>query len=177
MKVHVVRQQSGLTYAELIDITPNSIHGPGTADDSPQSRIMMNTRDSESRLTGFYPPEGSGFRWTKREFRARLSLPKSGGAAELVMRLYVPDSTIRQLGAVTLTASINGHKLAPEKWSHAGPYVFRRELDREVNDDAITGGEAEIDFSLDRALPPSASDRRELGIVVQEISIEPQGAQ
>jgi hypothetical protein len=41
----------------------------------------------------------------------------------------------------------------------------------------MRGGEAEINFSLDRALPPSASDRRELGIVVQEISLEPQAAQ
>jgi hypothetical protein len=50
--------------------------------------------------------------------------------------------------------------------------VFRREL----NDAGFTGGEAEVDFSLGRTLPPSAADQRELGIVVQEISIEPQGA-
>ena len=172
MKVHTVRQHSGLTYAEVIDITPNSVRGSGGADESSQSRIQMNTHQYDSRLTGFYPPEGDGFRWTKREFSARLSLPKSGGPAELVMRLYVPDSTIRQLGAVTLTTAINGHSLAPEKWSHAGQYVFRREL----NDAWIAEEEAEVSFSLDRALPPSASDQRELGIVVQEIAIEPQVA-
>ncbi len=173
MKVHTVRQHSGLTYAELIDIMPNSIRGSGDAGASFQSSIEMNSRQYDSRLTGFYPPEPAGFRWTKREFSARLSLPESNGPSELVMRLYIPDNTIRQLGAVTLTTSVNGHPLAPEKWSHPGQYVFRREL----NNAPIAGGDAEINFSLDRALPPSASDQRELGIVVQEISIEPQGAQ
>jgi hypothetical protein len=172
MKVHNVQQRSGLTYAEVIDITPNSIQGSATVADSPQSSIEMNTRQYDSRLNGFYPPESAGFRWTKREFSARLSFSKSGGSAELVMHLYVPDSTIRQLGPVTLTTTINGHPLAPEKWSHAGQYVFRRELNAGV----IVGGEAEINFSLDRVLPPSDSDHRELGIVVQDIAIEPQGA-
>jgi 4-amino-4-deoxy-L-arabinose transferase-like glycosyltransferase len=171
MKLHTVAQRSGLTYAEVIDITPNSIRGSEASDESALTRIEMNTREYDGRLTGFYGPEAAGFRWTKREFSARLSLPKSGGPAELMMRLYIPDSTIRQLGAVTLTASVNGRPLAPEKWSHAGPYVFRREL----SDAGITG-EAQIDFSLDRAIPPSASDSRELGIVVQEIAIEPQAA-
>ncbi len=172
MKVHYVQQRTGTTYAEVIDITPNTARGSNTAHDSPQSRIPMNTRQYDSRLTGFYPPEPGGFRWTQRAFSARLSLPESGGSGELVMRLYIPASTIHQLGIVTLTTAVNGHPLAPEKWPHAGRYVFRREL----NDTGITGGEAEVNFSLDRALPPSASDRRELGIVVQEISIEPQGA-
>jgi hypothetical protein len=173
MKVHTVRQHSGLTYAEVIDITPNSVSASGGADASIQSRIEMNTRQYDSRLTGFYPPESAGFRWSEREFSARLSSPKPGGPAELVMRLYIPENTIRQLGTVTLRTSINGHPLAPEQWSHAGQYVFRREW----NDTSMRGGEAEINFSLDRALPPSASDRRELGIVVQEISLEPQAAQ
>src|ERR1700744_2254091 len=100
----------------------------------------MNTHQYESRLTGFYPPEGNGFRWTKREFSARLSLPESGGPDALVMSLYPPASITRPRGAVTLAASITGHPLAPEKWSHAGKYVFRRELNR----DEIKGGEAEI---------------------------------
>ncbi len=173
MKVHTVRQRSGLTYAEVIDITPRSLRGSGVPEESMQSRIEMNNRDYDSQLTGLYPPEPAGYRWSKREFSARLSLPKSGGPAELVMRLYIPDSTIQQLGTVTLTTAVNGHPLAPEKWSHAGQYVFRRAL----NDASGPGSQAEINFSLDRALPPSTSDRRELGIVVQEISIEPQTAQ
>ena len=151
MKVHTVRQHSGLTYAEVIDITPKSARGSGGAEASAQSRIDMNTHQDDSRLTGFYPPEAAGSRWSKREFSARLSFPKAEGPAELVMRLYIPESTIRQLGTVTLRTSVNGRPLAPENWSHAGQYVFRREL----SDASVGAAEARINFSLDRALPPS----------------------
>ena len=134
-------------------------------------RIPMDSPQFDSRLTGFYPPEQGGFRWTKREFSATLDLsqlsPQDDGGPELLMRLYIPDDTMRKLGALTLRARFGGHPLAPETWSRPGSYVFRREL----NDAWITWGVAEVDFSLDRALPGSESGQRELGIVVQEISV------
>ena len=62
-----------------------------------------------------------------------------------------------------------GHALAPETWSKPGQYVYRRELDA----DMIAPGLVQINFSLNKSIPPTAQDRRELGIVVQELSIEP----
>jgi hypothetical protein len=168
---HSVKQQSGATYAEIIDITPQSIHESAPPADSPEPRIPMDTTQFDSQLTGFYPPEPGGFRWTKREFSARfnLSIPYATGS-ELQMRLYVPEDTIRKLGSLTLRATFGGHPLAPQTWSRPGLYVFTREL----NDAWITKGENEIAFSVDKAMPAPASDKRELGLIVREISVEPE---
>ena len=124
----------------------------------------------ESRLTGFYPPEEGRFRWTRREFSAHLNLSgMDTTGAQLLVRLYIPENVIQKLGSITLRASVGGHALAPETWSKAGQYVYRRELDA----DTIAPGPVQINFSLNKSIPPTAQDRRELGIVVQELSIEP----
>lgn|GEM_PF-1722665 len=171
---HSIKQQNGNIYAEVIEITPNSIRSASVPGDSPEVRIPMNTSRFDNQLTGFYPPEPGGFRWTRREFSAMLDLSHvphpDTGRTYLLMRLYIPDNTIRTLGSLTLTARFGGHVLAPETWSRPGQYVFRREL----NDAWITRGKTEIYFSLDRALRALPSDKRELGVVVQEISVEPE---
>ena len=76
---------------------------------------------------------------------------------------------IQKLGSITLRASVGGHALAPETWSKPGQYVYRRELGA----DMIAPGPLQINFSLNKSIPPTAQDQRELGIVVQELSIEP----
>jgi hypothetical protein len=91
--------------------------------------------------------------------------------AHLNVQIYIPESSIRKLGSQTLTAQFAGHALEPETWSGPGRYVFRRTLKPEWLK-AGNSGDVEIDFSLDKAIPPTGSDLRELGIVVREISID-----
>jgi hypothetical protein len=43
-----------------------------------------------------------------------------------------------------------------------------------LNNAWITRGANEISFSVDKAMPAPASDKRELGLVVREISVEPE---
>jgi hypothetical protein len=168
-----IKQHDGLTYARVIDIAPNSIRGAPGPGDSPEIRIPMDNSRFDSQLTGFYPPEPGGFRWTKREFSTTLDLShfshaNDAGDPELLVRLYIPDGTIRQLGPVTLRARWGAQSLAPETWSSAGKHVFRRPLD----DSWLARDAVRVDFSLDKALRGQGSDLRELGIVVSEISIE-----
>jgi 4-amino-4-deoxy-L-arabinose transferase-like glycosyltransferase len=163
-------QRDGETYAEILEITPNSIRGPVAQNKEAMNRIDMGDLRFENRLTGFYPPEEGSFRWTSREFSTRLDVPVlDTSGAQLLVRIYIPENVIQKLGSITLHASIAGHALAPQTWSEPGRYVYRRELDANM----IAPGSLQINFSLNKSIPPSAQDKRELGIVVQELSIEP----
>jgi Dolichyl-phosphate-mannose-protein mannosyltransferase len=170
MREQRILQRNGETYAEILEITPNSMRGPAAQNEEAMDRIDMGDLRFENRLTGFYPPEEGRFRWTGREFSARLDvsqLDTTGG--QLLAHIYIPENVIQKLGAITLHASIAGRALAPQTWSEPGSYVYRRELDANM----LSPGSVQINFSLNKSIPPSAQDKRELGIIVQELSIEP----
>ena len=117
-------------------------------------------------LTGFYPLEGS-WRWTKKDFSVVLGRPSSApekGAA-IVLALNTPDALIQKLRSITLYASVNGLTLAPETYTKPGDYTYVRDLPPS----SFTGEKVSVDFHLDKALPPSSSDYRELGIVVSAV--------
>ena len=181
VRTHRVRGPDGTTYAQVIEVARNSIRAPGMedADEITDVRITMgkpgtDSSGLDSQLTGFYPPEPGGFRWTKRQFSARLDLTHLArpvtGDLELVMHGYVPEVVIQKLGSLTLTGRFDGHPLTASTVSHAGQFVFRSSL----NDGWIAKGIAQVDFQLDKAMAPSASDGRELGVAVTGISIEPE---
>jgi hypothetical protein len=169
MKTHSFTQRDGDSYAELIEITPNSIRGPASPGQVNAARIPMGDVHLDSQLSGFYPPEDD-FRWTKRAFSAQMTLPEpDGNEAQLLVRVYVPDVIIQKLGSQTLSARFAGHALAPETWKQPGQYVYRRKL----QPDWLKAGKTQIDFSLEKAIPAATVEPRELGIVVREIAIEP----
>jgi hypothetical protein len=171
MRLHNIAQHNGATYAEVVDIVPDSIRGLTAPGDATEARIRMNSPGVESQLVGFYAPDSDGFRWTKREFSATLMLPPPrAGGTELFMRVYIPEAAISSLGTMTLRAQFGGHALAPESWATGGIHVFRREL----NDTFLGAGLVHIDFSLDKTIPASAGEQRQLGILVGEIAVQPE---
>lgn len=166
------------TYARVIDIAPNSIHGqpePGGLTSSAEVHIPMNSSQFDAQLSGFYAPEEGGFRWTKREFSATLdlsNLARVNGAGDLtlLLRFYIPDEAIQRLGSVTLQARFGVHTLAPETFTHGGQCIFRRPVD----DSWITPDPVRVDFSLDKPLHEPGADPRVLGLAVTEVSVEPE---
>jgi hypothetical protein len=151
-------QNNGVAFAELIDIQPDTI-GQGRGQDSAQKSI------APEKLDGFYPPEPGGWRWTKRQFAVIFA---GSGAARLVLQVYVPDVSTQKLGQVTLTARLGVHDLGPQTFRQSGQYRFEREIPAAW----MTPGGNRFDFALDKALPPSAADARELGIVVASVGLE-----
>jgi hypothetical protein len=150
-------QHSGIAFAELIDIQPDTI-GRGGSQESAQKSIAPETFD------GFYPPEPGGWRWTKRQFAATFR----GPGARLNLQVYVPDASIQKLGQVTLAARLDDHDLAPQTFRQPGQHSFERVIPAGW----MKPGENRFDFALDKALPPSAQDARELGIVVVSVGLE-----
>lgn len=178
LRTHFIPQRNGTGYAQIFDIAPDSIRGASTdAADTPVVQIPVADPRFDNQLTGFYPPEPGGFRWTRRTFSVRFNLSnfsqaQDGGAPELRVRFEVPDNVIRRLGPVTLRTRIAWGSLPPETFSVPGAYVFRRVL----ADSFLIHDSMQIDFTLDKALTGSGSDERELGLVVRGISIEPENA-
>jgi hypothetical protein len=119
-------------------------------------------------IHGFYPIEQS-WRWTQKSFAVRLVAP-SGSAqkgAQLQLRFGIPDPIIQTLNSITLSAAVNGFQLAPQHYEKSGQYSYTRD----VTADHLQTIFVPVEFTLDRALPPGPTDKRELGIVVTEVGL------
>jgi hypothetical protein len=150
-----VLQRSGVSFAEIIDIQPGTI------------RRAAHTQElsTPEKAEGFYQAEAGGFRWTKRQFALTFS---GSGAARLILQLYIPDASIQKLGAITMTARLGDHDLAPETFPKSEEYTFERDVPAEW----MKPGGNRFDFALDKSLAPTAQDGRELGIVVVSAALE-----
>ncbi len=163
-----VLQHSGLTYAEIIDVEPNTARPSAVGDETAAAQIAMGEANIETKIGGFYKPEDAGWRWSKRDFFVVLQSPKVvGGRPWLQVNVYLPENRIQQQGPITLSARLGSHQLAPERYEKGGAYTFSRPLDEQwLVDDSYR-----IDFSLDKVQAPGAADPRELGIVVRDAAI------
>jgi hypothetical protein len=68
---------------------------------------------------------------------------------------------------MTLSASVNGLALAPETFTQAGDHVYTRE----VPANALNGEAVTVEFSVDKSLPPTEQDSRELSLIVFSVGL------
>jgi hypothetical protein len=155
-----VPQRSGVPFAEVIDIQPDTI-GKGSSQESEREGHVPEKFD------GFYPAEAGGSRWTKRQFAVTFA-GAGPSPGRLILQLYIPEASIQKLGPITLAARLGDHDLAPETLRQAGRYAY----ERDVPAGWMKPGENRFEFALDKSLAPSAQDARELGIVVASASLE-----
>jgi len=135
------------------------------------SVVHMGDPKVESQLvSGFYGIEGNAWRWTARQFTVALRPPfgASQRGASLQLSLTVPQVVIDKFKTLALTASVDGSPLPPETYTQAGPYIYKRDVPANL----LAGDSVKVDFQLDKAMPPSGGDLRELGIVVNSVSLE-----
>jgi tRNA (mo5U34)-methyltransferase len=109
---------------------------------------------------GWHGLEFGAYRWTERVFAVDLFRPELQGRT-LSFRFHLPAALLRQLdGPISLHAVINGVALPSRTYAIASEHVYQCKLPTNL------GANCHIEFILDRALPPSATDPRELGILV-----------
>lgn len=129
---------------------------------------MSDAKASSQLLAGFYNSEGA-WRWTAGKFTALLKTPL--GAAQkggtLSFEFTIPEAVSQRLKSVTLTAAIGGMQLKSESYTSAGKYVYTADVPASM----LTADTVKVDFSLDKSLPPSSSDRRELGVIATSVGI------
>ena len=148
------------------------VHKQPTIEEAPRlaSTVHMGDPTAAAQLvSGFHDIEGGSWRWTQKQFAVTLRPPAQAArqGAVLELHLTVPEPSIEALKSLTLTASVGGSTLAPETYRKAGAYTYRRD----VNASLISGDAVRIDFQLDKAVAPGASDLRELGIVVESVGL------
>ncbi len=122
-------------------------------------------------LDGFYGVEANSWRWTAKRFGVVLR-PPTGAAqsgATLDMALTVPQVAIDHAKSLTLSASVEGTPLQPETYTKSGQYEYKRD----VPASALSTQAARIQFSLDNAIPPAGAEKRELGIIVTSVGLQP----
>jgi len=121
-------------------------------------------------ISGFYGIEQNAWRWTAGKFSVMLGAPRNAAAqgATLQLKFTIPDVAIQQMKAVSLKAAINGTPLPPESYTQAGEFTFSREIPA----GKLGSGPVKVDFTLDKTMPPTEADKRELGVVVSTIGLQ-----
>jgi 4-amino-4-deoxy-L-arabinose transferase-like glycosyltransferase len=172
-----IPQRSGVPYAMILEIQPNSTQDSHQQDSHQQdsheqveSKVLTGDPRFAKQLEGFNQIEPGGWRWTTREFAVSLrALDESEQAgARLTLQLFIPESSIQKLGAITLTARLGDRVIGSETYSVAGDHTFTRDL----KPGWLKAGANRVAFALDKSVKPSAADGRELGVVVSSASLE-----
>jgi hypothetical protein len=136
-----------------------------------QSRVnMSDPRTAGQLLDGFYGVEAGAWRWTARQFSVKLK-PPAGAAqkgATLRLELVLPPPVIEKSPAIALSASVEGSPLAPETYSAAGNYTYRRDVPASL----FGGADMIVYFQLDKSMTPGGPDKRDLGVVVTAVALE-----
>jgi len=113
-------------------------------------------------LEGWHDVEGSGWRWTQRQFAARATSPLGLRHTRITMRVYAPPFLIEKFGSITLYAKIDDAEVQPLVMRDPGTHEFVRKIPKPSEVTSVV-------FRLDKFVGPDANNSRELGIIVASI--------
>jgi hypothetical protein len=136
------------------------------------SMLNMGDPSTASQLaSGFHAIEQGSWRWTAKKFSVVLKPPTAAEqkGATLRFRMFISDDQINRLGALTLSADVNGQALEPQVFNKPGDNIYTRPVPPE----ALQTPTAKVNFALDKAREPDASDGRQLGVVAIVVGLQP----
>ncbi len=136
------------------------------------SSVNMGDRAHGGQLlSGFYNIEAGAWRWTAKNFSVLLKTPPGSdrNGADLVLKVFLPDSQLQRLGAMTLSADTGGHTLAARTLTGANEFTYSAP----VPAGALQPGFVVVNFRLDKAAVNVQADARELGVVVTAVELDP----
>lgn len=153
--------------------TPKRVRATAVDDEEGALHSVVQVSDSKTALQlvlGFHELEGNTWRWTKSKFAVTLRPPLNAArdGAWLVFRFVLPESVTSKVGAVRLSASLNGVTLAPEAYEKTGEYMYRRE----VPPSALQGEAVTVEFTCDKFLAAGQVESRELALIAHVIGLE-----
>jgi len=153
---------------------PKTVKVMTTENEGPLLASVVRTSDASQApqlLNGFYGIENNSWRWTAKQFSVLLRPPMGAAqsGARLDLAFTIPQAALDRAKSLTLSASVEGVGLPSETYTRAGQCVYKRD----VPASAITKDALRIQFSLDKSIPPAGADRRELGVIVASVALEP----
>lgn len=132
----------------------------------------VNAADPEAEpqlLRGFHGLEQNAWRWTERKFAVMLQPPPPGQPVVLNLSFTLPGVVTEAVGGVRITARVNGQEIGSESFAEPGE---SRQFEAMVPEGLLGSEPAEVEFELDKAMPPGDRDPRELGIIVFSVSFQ-----
>jgi hypothetical protein len=130
----------------------------------------MNDPDAaEQLLSGFYQPEGAGWRWVAPKYSVALRPPPEAArnGARLSFKFNLPAALLKQ-GPVTLNASAGQQAWPPETYTTDGNKTYDRDLPASaLSSDLI------VNFTCDKVLPPVSGDVRQLALIAVSVGLDP----
>ncbi len=144
-----------------------------TEEEPPRLAMMLSMADPRTKtqlVNGFYSLENNAWRWTSGKFTVTLRPPRGADTKGAILKLKfnLPEVVINPLKTIAISAKVNGAALSPESYTQPGEYTYTRE----VPATAFTGDPAKVEFALDKVLPPSGNDKRELGVIATMVGFE-----
>ena len=136
-----------------------------TAPVSDPSLSYLHLGDLRARhqlLGRWYPIEDGSWRWMSKEAQAVLRTPEESPVS-FELRLYFPENHMKRAGGpVTVSVLLENELLVEKTYRAAGVYTIRQPVPPGSLPHPVT----RISIRLDRAVPPTGEERRELGAVV-----------
>ena len=147
--------------------------GPATIEEPAALASSINVaepRHDVQLVKGFHNLESGAWRWTMGRFAVNLRPPVSAvtKGADLVMKFTIPEIVLKTNKDVTVNATVNGARLPPVSYQTVGDKTLKLSVPASV----LAGDAVRCEFVLDKTLPPSSQDPRELGVIVSSIGLQ-----
>jgi len=132
----------------------------------PELLSYLNLGDIRSRpqlVSGWYVIEDGAWRWMAPEAEATLR-PLPAPAVQFDLQLFFPPDFMRRAGSpVTVSVMLNGQPFTKAVYYEPGGHRLTRVVPREL----LARPTTSVSIRVNPAMPPTATDKRELGAVVQ----------
>jgi hypothetical protein len=166
------RQFEGGTFwrSSVFELESFDLYHGGGKPSGVNSVNMSDSSHAMQLLNGFYALEAGSWRWTSKKFSVLLIAPPGAerSGAELTLHLFLPETQIHGLGAMTLAASAGGYTLPPHSYTVPGAAVYSAPVPAE----ALQSGSVVVKFELDKSATNVPHEARELGLIATAVSLD-----
>ncbi|MGA3259862.1 MAG: hypothetical protein ABSE35_13345 [Bryobacteraceae bacterium] len=130
----------------------------------------LNLGDIRSRaqlVSGWYAIEDGSWRWMAPEAEAILR-PLPDQAVQFELQLFFPPDFMRRAGSpVTVSVMLNGKPFTKAIYFEPGGHRLAKLVPRELLGELLTSPTTHVSIRVNPSIPPTATDQRALGAVVQ----------
>lgn len=118
-------------------------------------------------LQGWHQAEGEGWRWVEAEFSLGLDPLAIGFVYRISLKLFALEQMIDASDPLRIEAFSSGQLLSRYQLHVSGEHSWVLEVPHPANSDSV-----QVDFRVNRALPPDEQDRRERALIVGDCRVE-----
>jgi hypothetical protein len=130
----------------------------------------LNLGDIRSRaqlVSGWYAIEDGAWRWMAPEAEATLR-PLPDQEVQFELQLFFPPDFMGRAGSpVTVSVMLNGKPFTKAIYYEPGGHTVAKRVPRELLGELLTWPTTSVSIRVNPYVPPTATDQRALGAVVQ----------